>query len=68
MTTKVTIIYTHKNNKAMKRDSKHFGYCREKLYGEKLYGRNAEPVLELCTDCFCIGYTGCAHYSVRVSM
>lgn len=34
----------------MKRDSKHFGNYREKLFGAKLYGRNVEPVLELCTD------------------
>ena len=34
----------------MKRDSKCSGKHREKLGGEKLYGRNVEPVLELYTE------------------
>lgn len=36
--------------KALKRDSKYSRHCREKLGGEKLYGRNIEPVLELYTE------------------
>ena len=40
---------------AMKRDSKYSGNHREKLAGEKLYGRNVEPVLELYTE-----YVACA--------
>ena len=58
---------------AMKRDSKYPEDCREKLVGAKLYQKNTEPVLELCTDrCRQIvvldmeGYTGDAHYSAGV--
>lgn len=40
-----------KKIKAMKRNSTHFDSHREKLAGEKLLGRDVEPVLELCTDC-----------------
>ena len=39
-----------KKIKAMKRNSTHFDSHREKLAGEKLLGRDVEPVLELCTD------------------
>ena len=46
----------------MKRDSKYFGNYREELLGGKLYLRNIEPVLR-----YLLGYTGNAHYSVRVS-
>ena len=38
----------------MKRDSKYSGNYREELSGEKLYGRNVEPVLELHTEYECI--------------
>mgnify|MGYP003292979942 CR=1 FL=1 len=49
----------------MKRDSKQSEVFREKPFGARLYLRIVEPVLELCTDRK-EGYTGSAHYSVRV--
>ena len=36
---------------ALKRDSRYSKEHREKLVGAKLYRKNIEPVLELCTDC-----------------
>lgn len=41
-------LYT--DSKALKRDSTHFGYYREKPVGARLYERNVEPVLELYTE------------------
>ena len=35
---------------AVKRESKYPEYFREKPLGERLYRRDTEPVLELCTD------------------
>ena len=49
----------------MIRDSKQLEDFREEPVGVRLYWRIAEPVLELCTDRL-EGYTGSAHYSVRV--
>jgi len=56
----------------MKRDSRQYEDFREKSFGARLYRRIAEPVLELYTDHLLLnegagaGYTGNAHYSVRV--